>query len=125
MDKILVIGSSNTDLIATMERFPVKGETIEGSAFHQAMGGKGANQAMAAYKSGGKVSFVTCLGNDLNGRSAIEYYNREGLDVSLSLQIDDIPSGNAMIWVDSKGDNSIVIIPGANGKLNSDYILKL
>ena len=125
MGEILVIGSSNTDLIARMENFPVKGETIEGLAFHQTMGGKGANQAMAAHKSGGKVSFVTCLGNDINGRSAIEYYKREGLDVSLSLLIDDVPSGTAMIWVDSKGDNSIVIIPGANGKLNSDYILKL
>lgn len=80
---------------------------------------------MAAHKSGGKVSFVTCLGNDVNGRSAIEYYKREGLDVTLSLLIDDVPSGTAMIWVDSKGDNSIVIIPGANGKLNSDYIIKL
>lgn len=125
MGEILVIGSSNTDLIATMENFPVKGETIEGLAFQQAMGGKGANQAMAAHKSGGKVSFVTCLGNDVNGRSAIEYYKREGLDVTLSLLIDDVPSGTAMIWVDSKGDNSIVIIPGANGKLNSDYIIKL
>ena len=125
MGEILVIGSSNTDLIATMENFPVKGETIEGLGFHQAMGGKGANQAMAAHKSGGKVSFVTCLGNDVNGRSAIEYYKREGLDVTLSVLIDDVPSGAAMIWVDSKGDNSIVIIPGANGKLNSDYILKL
>ncbi len=125
MGEILVIGSSNTDLIATMENFPVKGETIEGLAFQQAMGGKGANQAMAAHKSGGKVSFVTCLGNDVNGRSAIEYYKRDGLDVTLSLLIDDVPSGTAMIWVDSKGDNSIVIIPGANGKLNSDYIIKL
>ena len=125
MRDILVIGSSNTDLIATMENFPVKGETIEGLVFQQAMGGKGANQAMAAHKSGGNVSFVTCLGNDINGRSAIDYYKQEGLDVTLSLLIDDVPSGTAMIWVDSKGDNSIVIIPGANAKLNSDYILKL
>lgn len=125
MGKILVIGSSNTDLIATMESFPVKGETIQGLSFQQTMGGKGANQAMAAHKSGGNVSFITFLGNDVNGRSTLDYYKKEGLDVTLSLLIDDVPSGTAMIWVDNNGDNSIVIIPGANSRLDSDYIFKL
>ena len=125
MGKILVIGSSNTDLIATMESFPVKGETIQGLSFQQTMGGKGANQAMAAHKSGGNVSFITFLGNDVNGRSTLDYYKKEGLDVALSLLIDDVPSGTAMIWVDNNGDNSIVIIPGANSRLDSDYIFKL
>lgn len=124
-NEILVIGSSNIDLIATMENFPLKGETLQGLSFHQTMGGKGANQAMAAHKAGGNVSFVTFLGNDVNGRSTLDYYKQEGLDVSLSLLIDNVPSGTAMIWVDNKGENSIVIIPGANNKLSSDYILKL
>ena len=125
MGKILVIGSSNIDLIATMKNFPLKGETIKGTSFQQSMGGKGANQAMAAHKLGGDVSFVTCLGNDLNGRNSLDYYKREGLDVSLSLLIDDVPSGTAMIWVDNKGDNSIVIISGANSELSSEYVTRV
>lgn len=125
MGRILVIGSSNTDLIARVKRFPAAGETVEGLTFLQAMGGKGANQAMAAYKAGGDVTFVTCLGNDANGQNALTHYRKEGLDVSLSLQVDDVPSGTAMIWVDDQGENCIVITPGANNRLSPDYILKI
>ncbi len=125
MNKILVIGSSNTDLVARVERFPLAGETIEGRNFLQAMGGKGANQAMAAYRAGGDVTFVTCLGNDLNGRNTFKYYKEEGLDVSLSLQVNDVPSGTAMIWVDDQGENCIVITPGANKKLSPDHMLRI
>ncbi|WP_372931883.1 ribokinase [Mariniphaga sediminis] len=123
MDKILVIGSSNADLIATMEQFPVAGETIEGVSFQQAMGGKGANQALAAHRAGGDVTFITSLGNDVNGQNAFQYYKNEGLDVSLSLLTDNEPTGTAMIWVDKKGENSIVIIPGANKELTPEYII--
>lgn len=125
MSKILVIGSSNTDLIAKLKKFPKEGETIKGRAYLQAMGGKGANQALAAHRLGGDVRFVTCLGNDANGLNAIEYYKKEGLDASLSLIVDDTPSGVAMIWVDDTGENSIVIIAGANDKLSSDYIKQI
>jgi ribokinase len=123
MDKILVIGSSNVDLIAKVENFPAPGETIKGLSFQQAMGGKGANQALAAHRTGGKVSFITSLGNDANGNNALKYYKTEGLDASLSKLSDNIPTGTAMIWVDKKGENSIVIIPGANRMLTSEYIL--
>lgn len=125
MSKILVIGSSNTDLIAKVKKFPKEGETIKGRAYLQAMGGKGANQALAAHRLGGEVRFVTCLGNDANGLNAIEYYKKEGLDASLSLIVEDTPSGVAMIWVDDSGENSIVIIPGANDKLRPDYIKRI
>jgi len=125
MGKILVIGSSNTDLIAKVKRFPVAGETIEGLTFLQAMGGKGANQALAAHRAGGDVTFITCLGNDANGQNTLKYYRQEGLDVSLSLQVDEVPSGTAMIWVDEQGENCIVIIAGANKMLNPGYILEL
>lgn len=125
MSKIVVIGSSNTDLIAKINEFPKIGETIKGVSYLQVMGGKGANQALAAHRLGGDVKFITSLGNDLNGMNSIDYYKKEGLDASLSLIVEDIPSGVAMIWVDNKGDNSIVIIPGANDELKPEYIKRI
>ena len=122
MENILIIGSSNTDLITTMKRFPAPGETIEGSGFFTAMGGKGANQAIAALRSGGDVSFITSLGTDVNGQTALEYYKQQGLDVSMSLMTDDVPSGTAVIWVNETGENSIVVTPGANNKLTPEYV---
>lgn len=125
MSKIVVVGSSNTDLIVRMERFPKAGETVEGTHFLQAMGGKGANQALAAHRLGGNVRFITSLGKDLNGKNSLKHYQEEGLDVSASLFIDDVPSGTAMIWVDDKGENRIVITPGANKELTPEYISKV
>ncbi len=125
MGRIVVIGSSNTDLIARVRKFPAAGETIEGLAFLQAMGGKGANQAVAAKRAGGEVTFITCVGTDANGQNALKYYRHEGLDVSLSKQVDDAPSGTAMIWVDDRGENCIVITPGANNRLLPGDILQL
>lgn len=122
MSKILVVGSSNTDLIARVDRFPMAGETVEGKFFLQAMGGKGANQALAAHRLGGNVKFVTCLGNDANGKNTLKYYQQEGLDVSSALIVKDAPTGTAMILVNKEGENCIVITPGANQELSSDYI---
>jgi ribokinase len=125
MNKILVIGSSNTDLVARIKKFPTTGETVEGISFLQAMGGKGANQALAAHRLGGDVKFITCLGNDANGLNSLKYYEQEGLDVSSSLIVDNVPSGTAMIWVEESGENCIVITPGANKMLTSEYIYKV
>lgn len=125
MGKIVVVGSSNTDLIAKVKNFPLAGETIKGLAYMQAMGGKGANQAVAAHRLGGDVSFITCLGDDANGQNTLQYYNQEGLDVSSSLIVKDVSSGTAMIFVDENGENCIVITPGANNMLTSDYIEKI
>ena len=117
MKKILVIGSSNTDLITNVERFPNAGETISGKSFMQAMGGKGANQAVAAKRLGGDVMFVTCLGNDANGRNTLSYFQGEGLDVSNALVVDYAPTGTAVILVNDEGENCIVVTPGANHEL--------
>jgi ribokinase len=125
MSKIVVVGSSNTDLIAKVKNFPLAGETIEGLAYMQAMGGKGANQAIAAHRLGGNVSFITCLGDDANGQNTLQYYKEEGLDISSSLIVEGISSGTAMIFVDENGENCIVITPGANNMLTSDYIAKV
>lgn len=123
--KIVVIGSSNIDLIARVERFPIAGETIRGKLFVQAMGGKGANQALAAHRAGGDVRFVTCLGNDANGANAMQYYTSEGLDVSLALKAEDAPTGTAMILVNDEGENVIIITPGANDHLSEEYVSEL
>lgn len=125
MEKILVVGSSNTDLIARVKKFPEAGETVEGTSYLQAMGGKGANQALAAHKLGGDVKFITSLGNDANGENTLKYYKKEKLDVSSSLIVEDVSSGTAMIWVDDMGENCIVITPGANNELSSEYILEM
>jgi ribokinase len=122
MKKILVIGSSNTDLISQVDNFPKAGETIKGVSFSQAMGGKGANQALAAHKLGGDVKFITSLGKDANGQNSLVYYKKEGLDISSSLIVDDAPSGTAIILVDKKGENCIVINSGANERLSPEYV---
>ncbi len=121
--KIVVIGSSNIDLVVTMDRFPAVGETIKGYSFQQAMGGKGANQAVAAQKAGGNVSFITSVGDDAYGQSALGYYKKVGLDVSSSLVTKNKTTGTAQIWVDKNGDNSIVVTPGANELLSADYVI--
>jgi ribokinase len=125
MRKILVIGSSNTDLIAKVKRFPVAGETVQGSFFLQAMGGKGANQALAAHRLGGYVRFITSVGKDANGQNTLKYYQQEGLDVSAALIVQDVPTGTAMILVNEEGENCIVVTPGANHSLSPGYIEKI
>jgi ribokinase len=125
MKMILVIGSSNTDLITSVERFPNAGETISGKSFMQAMGGKGANQAVAARRLGGDVMFVTCLGDDANGRNTLSYFKNEGLDVSKALIVDYAPTGTAVILVNDEGENCIVVTPGANHELLPSYIEEL
>jgi ribokinase len=125
MKKILVIGSSNTDLITIVERFPNAGETISGKNFIQAMGGKGANQAVAAQRLGGKVKFVTCVGEDANGRNTLSYFENEGLDVSSALVVEHVPTGTAVILVNGEGENCIVVTPGANHKLQPNHIADL
>lgn len=126
MRRIVVIGSSNTDLIAKMDSFPAPGETIEGTFFMQAVGGKGGNQALAAHKLGGDVQFVTCLGKDSHGETIIRYYKEQNLDISLAITVDDdTPSGTAMIWVDRNGENCIVVNPGSNARLSPEHIDEL
>lgn len=122
MSQILVIGSSNTDLITNVPRFPNPGETITGKAFMQAMGGKGANQAVAAKRLGGDVKFVTCLGADANGRNTLEYFKEVGLDVSSAITVSNAPTGTAVILVNDEGENCIVVTPGANHELKPAHV---
>jgi ribokinase len=122
MAKILVIGSSNTDMVIKTEKLPAPGETILGGTFLMNPGGKGANQAVAAARLGGKVTFITKRGNDLFGNQAVGLLMREGIDIQYVVKDPKLPSGVALITVDSKGENSIVVAPGANGNLLQDDI---
>lgn len=117
--RILIVGSSNTDMVIKTQKFPSPGETILGGKFLMNAGGKGANQAVAAARTGGKVTFVGKIGNDIFGRQAVQQLKEEGIDVDfVSVDVEN-PSGVALITVDSKGENSIVVAPGSNGTLSS------
>lgn len=117
--KIVVIGSSNTDMVIKSERLPAPGETVLGGTFLMNPGGKGANQAVAAARLGGDVTFVCKTGTDLFAQRAEEGYRREGIDTAFVLRNADVPSGVALITVDAEGENCIVVAPGANDTLSA------
>lgn len=117
-NKIVVLGSCNTDMVVKSSRLPVPGETILGGTFMMNPGGKGANQAVAAARLGGNVTFVTKTGNDLFGRQSIELYNDENINTEFISSDPDLPSGVALITVDGEGENCIVVASGANGSLS-------
>jgi ribokinase len=114
---ILVVGSSNTDMVAKADRLPAPGETVLGGAFLMAAGGKGANQAVAAARLGADVVFVAKVGDDIFGKQAVESFNREGIDTSCMVTDAANPSGVALITVDAHGENCIVVASGANANL--------
>jgi len=122
--KIVVIGSSNTDMICRVPHIPKPGETVLGSDFFTVQGGKGANQAVAAARAGGDVTFIACVGNDLFGKQAIEAYKADGIDTSCIEMIDNVPTGVALINVADSGENSIAVAPGANARLTPEMIDK-
>lgn len=117
--KILVVGSSNTDMVIKTHKFPVPGETILGGRFLMNAGGKGANQAVAAARLGGLVTFVGKIGDDIFGKQAVQQLEDEGINVDFVAVDPENPSGVAMITVDRNAENSIVVAPGSNGTLSS------
>jgi ribokinase len=117
MANIVVIGSSNTDMVVKTGKFPVPGETILGGEFFMFPGGKGANQAVAAARMDGNVVFICKTGNDIFGENAIEGFKKEGIEVSFIKQEANTASGVALITVDERGENTIVVAPGANDAL--------
>ncbi|RUT67977.1 ribokinase [Flavobacterium cupreum] len=123
-NKIIVVGSSNTDLVLKTERFPKPGETILGGDFYTFQGGKGANQAVTAARAGGDVTFVCRLGNDTFGNDAINHYGKENIDVTSIFQDPTAPTGVAVITVNGEGENSIIVASGANALLNVEDVEK-
>lgn len=115
---IVVIGSSNTDMVVRTSRFPVPGETILGGDFLTNAGGKGANQAVAAARLGGDVTFICKIGADIFGKQAVESFKDEGINTKYVFTDEKKPSGVALIVVDNKAENMIVVAPGANANLS-------
>jgi ribokinase len=116
--RILVVGSSNTDMIIKLDRIPQPGETILGGEFVIAAGGKGANQAVAAARAGGNVIFIARLGSDIFGENAIAGFLQDGIRTDYIVCDKTAPSGVAMIFVAKDGENSIAVASGANGRLS-------
>lgn len=121
MSKIVVIGSLNMDLVAIAPRIPVIGETIIGTSYFNQPGGKGANQAYAAAQLGGDVAMLGCIGDDEFGREMRRNLQAVGCGTSM-LQVESGSSGIALIYVDASGQNSIVVVPGANNALTPNHV---
>lgn len=119
--RILVIGSSNTDMTIKSDNLPLPGQTILGGRFVMGPGGKGANQAVAAKRLGGNVEFICKVGHDIFGKNAADGYKKEGIDISHILYSTE-PSGVALILVDKTGENVISVASGANGDLSVEDI---
>jgi ribokinase len=124
LKKIIVVGSSNTDMVIKADHFPMPGETILGGNFFMFPGGKGANQAVAAARLGGKVTFIAKTGNDIFGEQAISQFRKEGIDTNFIITDTNQPSGIALITIDNKGENTIVVAQGANGTLTPEDVQK-
>ncbi len=123
-EHIVVIGSTNTDMVVRSSHLPKPGETVLGGEFMMLPGGKGANQAVTIARLGGKVHFITKLGNDIFGAQSKINLETEGVLVDYVFCDDIHPSGVALISVDDNGENSIVVAPGANAHLGIEEITK-
>lgn len=121
-NKIVVVGSSNVDLVMKMDHLPEKGETVTDAEFLQVYGGKGANQAVAAARAGGIVSFVNCVGEDAYTPQMVQNYKNDGIDTRFVFHEKDVASGHAFIMVGAKGNNYLSVAPGANYRLTRERI---
>jgi ribokinase len=115
--RIAVVGSANVDLTTFSDRFPKPGETIFGQKFDLGFGGKGANQAVAARLCGAEVAMIARVGSDLFGPATIENFKKLGIDTTHVAQLTGVSSGVAPIFVESSGQNRILVVKGANDSL--------
>jgi ribokinase len=125
MARVVVFGSSNTDMTVRVPRLPIPGQTLLGDSFAISPGGKGANQAVAARRAGADVVFVTAVGDDDLGRQALELYRGEGINVDYARIVPGASSGVALIFVGRDGENMIGVAPGANQRLNPEDVDRL
>lgn len=117
---LVVVGSANTDFVVDVAAIPSPGQTVLGGDLRIIPGGKGANQAVAAARLGGTVRFVARVGDDANGRAAVAGYQSDGIDTRWVMETPGVPSGVALIAVESgSGQNAIVVAPGANARLSA------
>jgi len=115
--RIVILGSTNIDHIARVQRIPVPGETVGDGIYSKAFGGKGFNQAVAATRAGGNVTFLSSVGGDEDGSQIISYLQQLGADTGNVIYKNGSPTGAAFIFVDDHGENCIVVSPGANKEL--------
>jgi len=119
---VVVVGSLNADLTITTDRLPSAGETVAGHYFAIRPGGKGANQAVAAARLGSALSLVGAVGDDVHGNMLVQAADRDGIDTDSIVRIAGTSTGVAVIEVDANGENSIVVFPGANGRLAPHHV---
>jgi ribokinase len=122
MPRIVVIGSANIDLTTFTDRFPRPGETIFGRDFSLGFGGKGANQAVAARNCGADVAMIARVGDDMFGEATIQNFQKLGIDTSRVLMTPGVSTGVAPIFVDSAGQNRILVVKGANDRLSPEDV---
>ncbi len=120
--KVVVVGSFNMDLVIKTERRPQKGETLVGEEFGMFIGGKGANQAIAASRLGAEVTMIGRLGRDLFGDSFLAEFGKENIDTSFVIRDAEVGTGIASPVIDADGDNSIIIVPRANMRLDVEDV---
>lgn len=119
--RLAVVGSINMDMVITAERIPLKGETIRGSSISFYPGGKGANQAVAMARLGAEVAMFGCVGADDSGQRVLKNLENEGVLTEHIQVLKEVPTGTAMITI-GENDNTIVIVPGANEKVDRAYV---
>jgi ribokinase len=120
--KILIIGSTNMDMVVKTKHIPAPGETVLAGSFFMNPGGKGANQAVAAARLGGNTGFISKVGTDVFGKKSSQLFGEEGINTRYLFSDEELPSGVALITVDQNGENSIVVAPGANGNLYPKHL---
>src|SRR5437868_1438084 len=118
---IILFGSINLDLVATVERLPNAGETLTARSFATCPGGKGANQALAARRAGSSVAMVGAVGSDTFAVPALALLRGDGVDIS-GVRAVDTSTGVALIHVDAQGENAITVVAGANGCASADWV---
>jgi ribokinase len=121
MGKVAVVGSANVDLVFYVDRLPLPGETRYGQAAIQCVGGKGANQAVAAARFGVPVDFFGKVGSDQYGDFILQNLQENRVNINTVFKVKECPSGMASVWVDQNGNNCIIYIPGANKYVDTDY----
>jgi ribokinase len=119
---VVVVGSSNVDLIMKMARLPKLGETVTDASFVQTFGGKGANQAVGAARAGGRVVFVNCVGDDSYGAQLLENLQKDGIDTRFVFAEAGIASGTALVMIGGEGHNYLSVAPGANYRLTPAHV---
>ena len=120
--KVTVVGSANVDHVMQVGHLPARGETVIDGRYSQAFGGKGANQAVAAARAGGAVTFVAALGSDPVADTYLAALKHEGIDTTHVTREANVPSGAALIMVDAQGENYITVASGANSRITPDRV---